>query len=315
MPSQHSSGDLLADRRYAYAEACLAEGDARGAAEMAEQALDLAPRFAPAWLLLGRAREALHAASRSPADLQGALGAYANALDLDPEDRLGSRLRLAQLGVGDRLAAISPAYVRALFDGYAARFERHLVGDLGYRGPEMLRAALDAVAGPERRFARALDLGCGTGLMGAALAGRVGRLDGVDLSPRMLARAERRGLYHGLVSGDLADALAGTEPGSLDLAVAADVFIYLGDLRPVLAAVARALAPAGLCAFTVQSHGGPGVTIGEDGRYAHSDAEVLAAAAAAGLAPRHFAEGAIRRQNGRGVPGRVVVLGLPDTVA
>src|SRR3954447_18504546 len=149
MSRQHTSGDLRADRRYAYAEACLAEGDAAAAAEMAEQALDLAPCYAPAWLLLGRAREALHAASGREADLQAALRAYGNALDLDPEDALGSRLRLAQLGVGDALAAISPAYVRALFDGYAARFERHLVGDLGYQGPEMLRACLDELAGPD----------------------------------------------------------------------------------------------------------------------------------------------------------------------
>ena len=38
MSRQHSSGDLIADRRYAYAEACLAEGDPAAAAEMAEQA-------------------------------------------------------------------------------------------------------------------------------------------------------------------------------------------------------------------------------------------------------------------------------------
>ncbi|WP_132254663.1 class I SAM-dependent DNA methyltransferase [Methylobacterium segetis] len=315
MTHQTSSGDLLADRRYAYAEACLAEGDAAGAAEMAEQALDLAPRYAPAWLLLGRAREALHREGGGDAALQGALRAYAAALDLDPEDRLGSRLRLAQLGIGDRLAAISPAYVRALFDGYAARFERHLVGELGYRGPEMLREALARIAGPERRFARVLDLGCGTGLMGAALAGRFEHLVGVDLSPEMLARAERRGLYHRLIAGDLTGCLAEAEAGSVDLVVAADVFIYLGDLRPVLGAIARVLAPSGLCAFTVQSHGGAGVAIGADGRYAHADAEVLEAASAAGLTTRLVEDAAIRRQNGRDVPGRLVVLQCGDTVA
>ncbi|MEA1831354.1 methyltransferase domain-containing protein [Methylobacterium durans] len=315
MPPQTSSGDLLADRRYAYAEACLAEGDAAGAAEMAEQALDLAPRYAPAWLLLGRAREALHRGGGAERDLQGALRAYAAALDLDPEDRLGSRLHLAQLGHGDRLSAISPAYVRALFDGYAARFERHLVGDLGYRGPEMLRDALDRVAGRERRFARVLDLGCGTGLMGAALAGRYDHLAGVDLSPGMLARAERHGLYHRLVAGDLTDCLAEAGPESIDLVVAADVFIYLGDLGPILASTARALSPSGLAAFTVQSHPGAGVVIGEDGRYAHADSAVLAAAEAAGLAPLLVTEAEIRCQNGRGVPGRIVVLGRRDTVA
>ena len=52
MASQLSSGDLLADRRYRYAESCLAEGDHAGAADLAEQVLEIAPRYAPAWLLL-----------------------------------------------------------------------------------------------------------------------------------------------------------------------------------------------------------------------------------------------------------------------
>src|SRR4051794_4239168 len=98
MSPPHTSRDLPPDPPHAYAEACLSEEDAAGAAEMVEQALDLAPRYAPAWLLLGRAREALHEAGGREADLQGALRAYGNALDLDPEDALGSRLRLAQLG-------------------------------------------------------------------------------------------------------------------------------------------------------------------------------------------------------------------------
>ena len=59
MAPQLSSGDLLADRRYRYAEACLAEGDFAGAADLAAQTLERAPRYAPAWLLLGRARQGL----------------------------------------------------------------------------------------------------------------------------------------------------------------------------------------------------------------------------------------------------------------
>lgn len=313
MVPQRSSGDLLADRRFAYAEACLAEGDAAGAAEMAEQALERAPRYAPAWALLGRAREDLHAAGGGEALFHAALRAYAAALDIDPDDTFGTRLRLVGLGRGDGTAAISPAYVRALFDGYAERFERHLVDGLGYRGPQMLCAALDTVAGPSTRFASTIDLGCGTGLMGEALAGRAGHLTGIDLSPGMLAKAQARGVYHRLMAGDLLDVLAGEPEASTDLATAADVFIYLGDLSEVLARIARVLAPGGLAAFTVQSHdeGDAPVRLGGDARFSHSRAHVLATAAAAGLGPVSVTPAAVRRENGAGVPGLVALLRKP----
>lgn len=306
MPAQRSSGDLLADRRYRYAEACLAEGDASGAAEMAEQTLERAPGFAPAWVLLGRAREHLYARSGDALELDAALAAYRSAGNLDPDGTLGSQIDLARLVLAEDLPALSPAYVQALFDGYAARFERHLVDGLSYRGPALIRAALPPR--PER-FAHALDLGCGTGLMGEALGGRVGRLTGVDLSPAMLALARTKGCYQRLVAGDLTRFLAAEPEASVDLCLAADVFIYLGDLAPVLAAIARVLRPDGYLAFTVQSHAGPGAILGGDGRYAHADAHVADAATGAGLATMSCSRAAVRRERGIEVPGRVVVLG------
>ncbi|KMO28240.1 methyltransferase type 12, partial [Methylobacterium tarhaniae] len=209
-----SSGDLLADRRYAWAEAALAEGDAGAAADLAAQVLERAPGYGPAWLLLGRARAA------DPALRDEAAAAFRAALALDPEDALGARLHLAELGDASE-EAISPAYVRALFDGYAGRFERHLVEGLGYCGPALIRAALERLRGPEVRFGRVLDLGCGTGLMGRALCGIAGTLTGIDLSPGMLAEARRTGLYARLQEGDLRDVLSREPSGSADLAVAA----------------------------------------------------------------------------------------------
>ncbi len=306
--SQFSSGDLLADRRYVYAEACLAEGDALGAAEMAEQAIERAPGYAPAWLLLGRARESLHAATGAADDLRAALDAFETARGLDPDDRIGAGLHRARLGGGD--AALSGAYVRALFDGYADRFERHLVEGLGYRGPALLRQALDAL--PATRFAVALDLGCGTGLMGAAIRDRAEHLAGVDLSPAMLRLARAKGCYDRLAEADLAVFLAAQPGASADLCLAADVFIYLADLGPVLAAIARVLRPGGLAAFTVQSPdeagAGAGARLGADGRFAHADVHLEAAARRAGLATALHKPAAIRRERGRDVPGRVIVL-------
>ena len=304
---QTSSGDLLADRRYAYAEACLGEGDAQGAAEMAEQTLEIAPRFAPAWFLLGRAREARHVATGEVSEHHAALRAYANALDLDPYDELGARLRLVQIGLGETLGAISPAYVRALFDGYASRFERHLVEGLHYRGPALLVAALDALTGAPASFGDVIDLGCGTGLVGEALAGRATSLTGIDVSPGMLAEAARRGRYHRLIEGDLSGILDAEGPETADLVVAADVFNYLGGLDRVMGAVARRLRPSGILAFTVQSHDGEGVVLGPDARYAHADRYVRETIETAGLALRVLDPAAIRHERGLAVPGRIVV--------
>lgn len=299
-----SSGDLLADRRYAWAEAALAEGDAGAAADLAAQVLEIAPGYGPAWLLLGRARAA------DPGMRAAAAEAFRAALALDPDDALGARLHLAELGEaaadGD---AISPAYVRALFDGYAGRFERHLVEGLGYRGPALIRDALVRLRGPEARFDAVLDLGCGTGLMARALAGRAETLAGVDLSPGMLAEARRTGLYARLHEGDLRSFLAAEPAGRADLAVSADVFIYLRAIGPVLEEAARVLAPGGLFAFTIQGHPGErGAVLGADGRYAHGVETVREDAAAAGLTVALLETAEIRHQNGVGVPGWLVVL-------
>ncbi|WP_342150638.1 class I SAM-dependent DNA methyltransferase [Methylorubrum sp. SB2] len=309
MSHQRSSGNLLADRRYAYAEACLAEGDAAGAAEMAEQALEISSDWAPAWVLLGRARAFAFTRGGAEADRAAALEAFGRALALDPDDVLGSRLHLAGLGAAEAATAIGPAYIWALFEGYAPRFERHLVDELGYRGPQMMVEALDALPDAPPHFPRALDLGCGTGLMGRALAGRVETLAGCDLSPAMLAQARRTGLYARLCEADLVAFLAAEPADSADLVTAADVFIYLGDLAPAFAGIARALAPGGRAVLTVQSpEEGEGIVLGADGRYAHGDAHLHAAAEAAGLAVVALQQAAIRRQNRVDVQGRILIL-------
>ncbi|WP_019906078.1 methyltransferase domain-containing protein [Methylobacterium sp. 77] len=312
---QNSSGDLLADRRYAYAEACLSEGDAEGAAEMAEQTLEIAPRYAAAWFLLGRAREARHLATTDVAHHHAALRAYGNALDLDPHDELGARLRLVQIGEGATLGAISPAYIRALFDGYAARFERHLVDDLHYRGPKLLVEALGAVAGAPASFGDVIDLGCGTGLMGEALAGRTRSLMGIDLSPGMLVEAARRKRYDRLVEGDLGPVLDGEPSGSADLVVAADVFIYVGGLGRVMTETARILRPSGLVGFTVQWQAEGGLVLGADARYAHGDRYLRRMSDEAGLDLVSLDPAAIRREREIDVPGRIVVLRKPPSPA
>lgn len=298
-----SSGDLLADRRYDYARAAFEEGDLVAAADLARQALERAPGFAAALALLGRA--SLRAGER-----EEGLAALRRALALEPDDALGVRIDLAQAGALDTEAAITASYVRALFDDYAPRFERHLVRNLHYRGPELLADALRRTA--LRRFRSplyglALDLGCGTGLMGRVLEGAVERLEGVDLSPRMLAQATKTRAYDALREGDLVGFLEEHPDAVADLVVAADVFVYVADLAPVFAEARRVLRRGGFFAFTVQAHEGEGVVLGADARYAHGEGYLRGLAEACGLVPVCFEHVSTREDRGEPVPGFLVV--------
>src|ERR1700676_2712586 len=98
-----SSGDLIADRRYRYGRDLAARGDISAAADLFAQAVEAAPRFAPAWLALGEARAWL-------GDNAGAAGAFRMALQIDPQDHYGAALHLARLGATDAARAMSPAY-------------------------------------------------------------------------------------------------------------------------------------------------------------------------------------------------------------
>src|ERR1019366_7177792 len=238
MPSRlfMSSGDMLADRRFDFARDLQLSGDLVAAEDLFVQATDLAPGFATAWFTLGEVRELL-------GDRKGAIAAFRVAETTDPGDRNGAGLRLMRLGAAD-LAGMGPTYVTALFDQYASRFDAALMDDLGYRGPALLLAA--RAAGGPAGFRRVIDLGCGTGLAARAFAPVAGEIIGIDLSPRMIERARATGLYAELDVAEIADGLGRQGNASADLILAADVMVYVHDMMPLLAEVARVLVPGGL---------------------------------------------------------------------
>ena len=291
-----TSGDLIADRRYEMARAYAAEGDLAAAADLYAQAVELSPGFASAWFALGEVREAL-------GERDAACAAFERAVAADPEDRHGAALRLARLGRADPAREALHGYVRTLFDQYAPRFDRALA-DLSYSAPALLR---EAVTRHGTRFGTMLDLGCGTGLAGVAFRPHVDWLIGVDLSPKMIEEARRKGLYDRLAMGDIAAFLAGEPPASAHLIIAADVFAYIADFREVCVAVARVLAPGGLFGFTVETHDGEGAIVGPKMRYAHSADFVRAALAEAGLTLLELTRASSRTENRVPVPGLVVL--------
>jgi predicted TPR repeat methyltransferase len=300
LPGPLVCGDPIAERRYAYARSAAEEGDWAAAADVLGQALERAPTWPPALFALGEAKEKL-------GEREGARTAFRACLAADPADTQGAAARLALLGAGERARGLPQAYVARLFDDYAPRFDRHLVEGLAYCGPALIAAAIESAA-PGRRFARALDLGCGTGLAGEAVRMRVDRLEGVDLSSAMLAKAWERGLYDALDAGGALEHLA-RNATAFDLIVAADALIYFGDLSALFAAVAAALVPRGVFAFTVETFEGADYQLGATLRFAHSRAYVEAQAAAFGLRLLALAQASARREAGVDVPGLAAAFG------
>jgi predicted TPR repeat methyltransferase len=299
-PSQtfQSSGDLIADRRFSYAEALADEGDLVAAADLLVQVLERVPDWPPAWFKLGLVED-----ERGSRD--ASCTAFARALALDPQDALGASLHLARLGVAASPKVAPEAYVRGLFDQYAGRFDGHLLDGLAYRGPDLLRAAVLSLG--ERHFAHAIDLGCGTGLGGTAFRAATQLLTGVDLSAGMIAQARDKGLYDRLELANIQAFLAAEPAASADLLIAADVLCYVGDLAPIMRAAQAVLELGGLFVFTLQK-GESAFGLGADLRFAHAPSYVRAISAAQGLTIAILDEAPLRRDAGADVVGLVVVL-------
>ncbi|WP_423067279.1 methyltransferase [Devosia sp. CN2-171] len=299
---QYSSGDMVADRRAGHAAALAAERAFSEAAEVMEQALELVPQWVAGWSLLGGYREAA-------GDVAGAVKAWLELLRLDVAGVFGARLKLSAHGAIDGVGA-EQAYVEALFDDYAPRFEQSLVDKLGYRVPELMK---ELVAEQLRRrgmtrCGRAIDLGCGTGLVGVQLRPLVEWLEGVDLSAKMVAQAGRKQIYDRLERGELVAYLDGLAEQA-DLIVAGDVFNYVGALDAPLAAVRRALADSGTAVFSLEVHeGDEAVRLDRSLRFKHGIRHVVGLCEELGLVPVTVEATVLRTDRGTPVDGALVVV-------
>lgn len=297
-----SSGDLMADRRFEFARDLQLKGDLPAAADLLEQALELAPNFTSAWFTLGEIREQL-------GERDKAIAAFRKSRESDPGDQHGAGLHLIRLG-DEQLSEMPKAYVQALFDQYAPHFEDVLINDLGYRAPSLIFKAVVAARVAARKpalFKRAIDLGCGTGLAAAAFAKQVDHFTGIDLSSGMIKEARATGLYAELEVADMIDGLRGKSDASANLIVAADAFVYLSDLAPVLREAKRVLAAGGVLAFTLETHDGSGIVLGEGLRYAHAAEYVRSALVRTGFKLPTLHAASPRNENNEPVRGLVVV--------
>lgn len=170
------------------------------------------------------------------------------------------------------------AYIESTFDDFADSFDSQL-GHLNYQAPQLVTEAIRRVCGPANKQFAILDAGCGTGLCGPLIAEYSTHLTGVDLSSRMLAKAQPRNAYDVLIKAELTAYLQ-SQTNAFDLILSADTLIYFGSLEEVLTAARTALRDDGYLFFTVEvltdnnsvgSTSDPGYHINPHGRYSHSE--------------------------------------------
>ncbi|HVI52580.1 MAG TPA: methyltransferase domain-containing protein [Candidatus Sulfotelmatobacter sp.] len=296
--------------------------------DAALRATRLAPQDASGWIELGQALrglnrldDALDALSQARNSLEAdwlrgeilerldrkaeAAAAYRRVLKRDGSDVFGAALALARLEGGQAPDRAPSAFVAALYDRYAEVFDQDLRQGLQYRAPELLLEAVRATLG-DGPF-DCLDLGCGTGLVGEVMQPVLHAVDGVDLSPAMIDKARQRGFYRSLGVGELT--AAADRPGAYDLITAADVLIYLGDLKAAFAACAGALKTGGGFAFTVEKRDdGQDYAVQPSKRFAHSAAYLERLAGEHGFRVLRIEDNWTRTENSREVPGLVCVL-------
>jgi predicted TPR repeat methyltransferase len=262
-----------------------------------ERALALDPDRSGAWLSRGEALEKL----KRPAE---AIESYRQALAKGADNEI-VQFALAVLGAVAAPAAPPKDFVVRLFDDYAGHFEDHLVGRLKYGVPEKLFGAMAALV-PAGDI-DILDLGCGTGLVGARFRPLARKLVGVDISSEMIEVAGRRKVYDDVVCGELIEFLS-TQTGAFDLVLAADVFIYIGDLAEVFRGVRKALRAGGLFGFSTEACADGDFALSATRRYSHSRSYLERLARDCGFAPELIEHIVVRQQDGVDVMGDLVIL-------
>lgn len=320
------------------------ERDLERAEKCCRRALELAPNFVNAWANLGmtmrardRPEEALEAwgralelepTMRSVAVPYGRLlyrlNRIAEAMEFyrrwslaSPDDPI-PRHMLAASGGTEQPSRAADDFVRATFDDFADSFDRSLE-QLQYRAPQLLCEALTACGALAPAGAlEILDLGCGTGLCGPLLRPVARRLVGVDLSPRMLSKAAARGLYDQLNSGELT-AWLGECGQRFDVALAADVLCYFGDLAAVFERIRAVLRPGGWFACSLEAlPDDPGrrpYVLCPHGRYQHGRGYAEAELSKAGFEEVRLSQATLRYERRDAVTGQLLLARAGQTAA
>lgn len=148
------------------------------------------------------------------------------------------------------ITTIPLAYVKSLFNFYAAHYEIHLTQTLQYQVPQLMFEMIQAHAQPKGTW-DILDLGCGTGLCGALFQAYARHLIGVDIANEMLKVAANKHIYNQLIEADILSFLNHSQ-SKYDLIVMGDVLPYFGNLSSITPSIDEHLQAGSFCIFSLE---------------------------------------------------------------
>lgn len=261
-----------------------------------QKAIEIEPEYASAHFNLGVSLQKL-------GQFDAAAGHYNNVLAIRPDDE-AAHFMLQSLGSTTTPEAAPAQHVRGIFDQCAGTFEKTLVNDLEYRTPELL---FNLVRPHLKNELTILDLGCGTGLGSQFYRPYAKNLVGVDVSPKMLQKASEKNIYNDLIVFDALQRWSFPQP--FDLIYSSDVFVYFGNLDPIIRSASSNLVHGGIIAFSVEKleDGSTDYQLFPSGRYAHSQRYIRNCLKRHGLTPVEDTESVIRKQSGKEVNGLLIV--------
>ncbi|MCQ8104784.1 tetratricopeptide repeat protein [Methylomonas sp. SURF-2] len=251
--------------------------------------------------------ENLCAAMCLQGNAEDAIGLVREWLEHDPENPLALHRLHAYTGEFD-LPRASDEYIIQTFDDFADSFDM-VLKRLEYKAPFLVADAVGEVFKQTGRGLEILDAGCGTGLCGPLLKPYAKHMVGVDLSAKMLEKAQKRECYDQLLQAELTECVASYSLVP-DVIVSADTLVYFGDLTEVCRAARTALLPGGHFVFTLERSEADleqGFKIQPHGRFSHSEAYIRDVLVSAGLTPAGLEKVMLRYEGGVPVDGFLVV--------
>lgn len=282
----------------------MVKGDLDAANNSYERARKLQPKNAKVHYYLGRTHS-------KKGDLRAAINWYEKALEMNPEYpeaqyHLNTAQHFLAAETGKTPLTAPKVYVEGLFDNYASRFEQSLLEELAYQTPKIIAEKLAAM-GSKGSLGSVLDLGCGTGLVGQEVRPLCEKLEGVDISKAMLKEAERKNVYDKLTRCGITEYLS-NESLDYDYIVAADVFVYIGDLSDIFCLIKTRNKRSGKFVFSTEHTESEGFVLEKSGRFSHSKAyiEMLASKFEFQIA-EHFVHN-LRKEYGKFLVGGFYIL-------
>ncbi|MEA3352648.1 MAG: methyltransferase [Campylobacterota bacterium] len=220
---------------------------------------------------------------------------------------------ILKYSTGETVDKSDKNYIVKEFDSYAERFDQYLVNSLKYNVPSIIAKELKKYLNKDNSYS-ILDLGCGTGLFGSEISEYSDKLDGIDLSSKMLIKAQERGIYSHLLNVDIDDYLENTQ-SKYDIVNASDVFVYIGKLDNILFNIKKILNTNGFFSFSIELHQtDENYILNKTGRFSHSSKYIDRLCEENNFQIFFKKDAVIRKEYGKDVDGIIYIIKTDESV-